>query len=51
MTHLGRMAEDYITIRRNMGFNFEDAAKLLLDFVELSQTLFEGWPYVGPYQR
>ncbi len=34
MTRLQRAAEDYIAIRRNMGFKFEDAAKLLLDFVK-----------------
>lgn len=33
MTHLQTAAEDYIAIRRNMGFKFEDAANLLLDFV------------------
>jgi len=34
MTRLQQAAEGYITIRRNMGFKFEDAAKLLLDFVK-----------------
>ncbi len=34
MTRLRKAANDYIAIRRNMGFKFEDAAKLLLDFVE-----------------
>ncbi len=34
MTRLRKAADDYIAIRRNMGFKFKDAAKLLLDFVE-----------------
>ena len=33
MTHLQKAVEDYVAIRRSMGFKFEDAAKLLASFV------------------
>jgi len=34
MTHLQRAASDYVDMRRSMGFKFEEAAKLLGDFVK-----------------
>ncbi len=38
MTHLQRAASDYVAIRRSMGFKFEEAAKLLGDFVKYLET-------------